>query len=112
MKKIFRLFLLILTFWVEENVLAQNIQESNSQLAFMAENAKPSSPEMQKAIENLEKMADKGNAEAQAKLGLMYEFGLGGVNKDIKKAMLYFEKAAKQGHSKAIQRLDFLKHQN
>jgi TPR repeat protein len=44
--------------------------------------------------------AEKGDAESQWKLGLMYECGLG-VFKDDKEACKWFEKAADQGHAYA-----------
>ena len=46
------------------------------------------------------KLAKKGNAEAEFKVGEMYETGFG-VNKDLKAAKIWITKAAKQGHENA-----------
>lgn len=46
------------------------------------------------------KLAEKGNAEAQFKVGQMYETGRG-VGKDMTKAMEWVTKAADQGHKTA-----------
>ena len=46
------------------------------------------------------KLAKKGNAEAEFKIGEMYETGFG-VKKDMKEAMLWITKAAAQGHENA-----------
>ena len=50
------------------------------------------------------KLADQGNAEAQYKVGEMYEVGKG-VPKDNARAREWLEKAANQGHRKAAYRL-------
>ena len=44
--------------------------------------------------------AERGHAEAQYQLGLLYEYG-NGVEKDIARAVEYYQKAAEQGHPKA-----------
>ncbi len=46
-------------------------------------------------------LAEKGDVEAQFKLGKIYGFGWKGVPKDYKQAIYWFEKAAKQGHVKS-----------
>lgn len=46
------------------------------------------------------KLAKKGNAEAQFKVGEMYETGFG-VNKSMKEAETWIQKAADQGHETA-----------
>ncbi len=43
------------------------------------------------------KLAQKGNAEAQFKIGEMYETGFG-VGKDLEQAQIWINKAASQGH--------------
>lgn len=53
------------------------------------------------------KLAEQGNAEAQYKVGEMYEKGKG-VPKDMTKANEWFNKAAKQGHKKAKYKLLYL----
>ncbi len=50
------------------------------------------------------KLADQGNAEAQYKVGEMYELGKG-VSPDNVKAREWLEKAANQGHRKAAYRV-------
>ena len=50
------------------------------------------------------KLAEQGNAEAQYKVGEMYETGKGST-KDLTQAQDWYEKAAKQGHKKAEYRL-------
>ncbi len=46
------------------------------------------------------KAAEQGHAEAQFKLGDVYQFG-GGVDRDLKEAFKWFRKAAEQGHAAA-----------
>ena len=46
------------------------------------------------------KLAKKGNAEAEFKIGEMYETGFG-VKKDMKQAKIWIDKAAAQGHGTA-----------
>lgn len=54
--------------------------------------------EKNNAAENpIVKMAEQGNALAQAKLGAMYLLGRDDVEKDEKKAAQWMEKAAQQG---------------
>lgn len=50
------------------------------------------------------KLAEKGNAEAQFKVGEMYETGFG-VKKDMAQAKLWVEKAAAQGNEAASYKL-------
>lgn len=52
-------------------------------------------------------LANKGNAAAQYSLGEMYEMGVG-VSKDEREALVWFKKAAAQGHNKSIYKLLFL----
>ncbi|MDH3459739.1 MAG: caspase family protein [Burkholderiaceae bacterium] len=47
-------------------------------------------------------VAATGNAEAQAYVGEMYQQGTGGAPRDFNKAIEWYEKAAKQGNSRAI----------
>jgi len=53
------------------------------------------------------KLAEHGNAEAQYKVGEMYELGTG-VPQDEKIAISWFEKAAAQGHKKSDYKLLYL----
>ena len=48
----------------------------------------------------LMRAAERGHAEAQYQLGLLYEYG-NGVEKDIARAVEYYQKAAAQGHPQA-----------
>lgn len=52
-------------------------------------------------------LAEKGNAEAQYKVGEMYELGKS-VPKDITNALIWYEKAAAQGHAKAGYKILYL----
>ena len=54
------------------------------------------------------KMADKGNAEAQFKVGEMYQTGRG-VKKDTAAASEWFKKAQSNGHTEAGYRLLYLR---
>lgn len=53
------------------------------------------------------KLAEQGNAEAQYKVGEMYETGKG-ADKDLTEARVWYDKAAKQGHKKAEYKILFL----
>jgi len=57
------------------------------------------------------KLAEQGNAEAQYKVGEMYEMGKGAA-KDLKKAHQWFEKSAKQGHKKASYKILYIEINN
>jgi len=57
------------------------------------------------------KLAEQGNAEAQYKVGEMYEMGKG-AKKDLKKAHEWFEKSAKQGHKKASYKILYIEIDN
>ena len=52
--------------------------------------------------------AQRGDAEAQHELGILYEFGYGMVNNQIA-ALAWYNVAAQQGHAKAATRRDILK---
>ena len=54
--------------------------------------------EMDEARAMLREAADQGHMEAQFHCGVMYGFGWG-VAKDDRLALMYYEKAARQGHS-------------
>ena len=54
------------------------------------------------------KMADYGNAEAQHKLGEMYEEGHG-TAKDFDKALEWYQKAAAQGYAPASKKIEQVK---
>lgn len=60
-----------------------------------------------KALAELAPLARQGNAEAQYYLGCMYSDGLG-VPRDPRKAAMWFERAARQGHREAAFSLGFL----
>ena len=53
------------------------------------------------AIVKYRQAAEQGNSFGQNNLGDMYEYGKG-VEKDCKKALYWYGKAAKQGHPRAI----------
>ena len=54
----------------------------------------------QEAVKLFRQAADKGNAQAQYNLGIMYKNGQG-VKRDDKEAVKWFQRAADQGHAKA-----------
>ena len=56
--------------------------------------------EFSKAMEMLVPLANDGIAEAQFYVGMMYDFGKGTIQDDIR-ASGWYEKAAKQGHAGA-----------
>lgn len=60
-----------------------------------------------KAHKHLKGLAEKGDAKAQTLLGLLYEKGVG-VEKDVEKALSYYEKAALQGLPEAESALGHL----
>ncbi|KAF9924320.1 hypothetical protein FBU30_005686 [Linnemannia zychae] len=53
-------------------------------------------------------IASQGNKEAQVKLGDIYKYGLGGVEKDYNRAKDWYLKAAEQGHACAQYNIGFL----
>ena len=60
------------------------------------------SADVAKAIEALRQSAEKGNAEAQFRLGVIYGNGDEGIGIDQQKAMSWFKQAARQGHENAL----------
>ncbi|MGE5149536.1 MAG: tetratricopeptide repeat protein [Rhodospirillaceae bacterium] len=60
-----------------------------------------------KAVQLLRPLADKGNPEAQEKIGRLYERGMG-VPKDFTQAEYWYRKAAEQGNPAAQARLGFM----
>ena len=62
-------------------------------------------------FDELQKLADQGNADAQFYLGVMYAIGRG-VAQDERKAVEWFRKAAAQGHEGAKKVLERLKSQD
>jgi len=58
------------------------------------------------ALKKLQPVAERGNADAQLRLGLMYREG-NGVPKDDKQAVAWLSKAAEQGQSEAQENLGF-----
>lgn len=62
-----------------------------------------------KAFINLKEGAEKNNPDAQYALGYMYYYGKG-VTEDKQKALFWFNRAALNGHEKAIEALNRLKH--
>ncbi len=59
------------------------------------------------ALKELKRLAEQGNAEAQALLGLMYNLGRG-VPLDVDQAMKWFKAAADQGNAEGQCRLGSL----
>jgi len=87
----------------ERQRLAQERRDEETQLANLgknevekiAENAKTDTS----SLEELQKIADLGNAYAQSNLGYMFTAGLGSLPKDLRKARELFEKSAAQGNA-------------
>jgi aspartyl protease family protein len=63
--------------------------------------------DIQKAVIWYNKAVDKGNIDAMANLGTLYEYGIG-IGKDEKKAFSLYKKAAEQGNAYAQTRLALL----
>jgi len=64
--------------------------------------------EYRKAFIRLKEASEKNNADAQYALGYMYFYGQG-VVENRQKAMYWFQRAAINGHQKAIDALNLLK---
>ena len=60
-----------------------------------------------KAFNTLLPCAETGDVESMAAIGLMYQLGLG-VDRNIKKAVLYLQKAAEEGSGPAAHNLGTL----
>ncbi|MFZ5523644.1 MAG: sel1 repeat family protein [Pseudomonadota bacterium] len=56
------------------------------------------------ALKKLQPIAEQGNADAQFRLGLMYDLG-NGVAQDDKQAVAWWSKAAEQGQAEAQEHL-------
>ena len=65
-----------------------------------AQNKSEASKWYNKAVDQYRKSAEKGNAEAQRKLGEMYQNG-SGVKRDLPEAAKLYLKAAEQGNARA-----------
>jgi localization factor PodJL len=59
-------------------------------------------------LKEIREAAQRGDAEAQLELGILYEFGYGMTNNQIA-ALAWYNLAAKQGQPKAAARADLLK---
>jgi TPR repeat protein len=59
-------------------------------------------------LKEIREAAQRGDAEAQLELGILYEFGYGMANNQIA-ALAWYSVAAKQGQQKAAARADLLK---
>jgi uncharacterized protein len=60
------------------------------------------------AMRRLRPLAEKGNADAQAKLGDIYSFDLGGVPRNDAAALSWYRKAADQGNTSAQLALGYM----
>ena len=69
-------------------------------LALATQSPAQTAKEEQEALTQLQAKADKGDAQAQLKLGGMYATGEG-VDRDFRKATKYYRKAADQGLARA-----------
>ncbi|OGI38168.1 MAG: hypothetical protein A2V91_04775 [Candidatus Muproteobacteria bacterium RBG_16_64_10] len=59
-------------------------------------------------LKEIREAAQRGDAEAQLELGILYEFGYGMTNNQIA-ALAWYNLAAKQGQQQAAARVDLLK---
>ena len=84
------------------SILLPLLLASSMCIAAVAENSSTSKSNPADSIttSEVEKLAYRGVAEAQYKLGVMYDIGKG-VPKDDAKAVEWYEKAAAQGHAEA-----------
>lgn len=64
------------------------------------DNQEQEKPNAKMTIDELTALSEKGDAEAQCKLGYRYKKGKG-VEQDYKKAAKWFAKSAKQGYMDA-----------
>lgn len=74
-------------------------------------NADIQSPKNNSNLTNIdmEKSANAGDPVQQYLLGLSYENGLNGYEKDIQSAIFWYSQAATKGHQPSLDKLDFLK---
>lgn len=68
-------------------------------------------PNLPSAIQKVEAQAMAGSPEAQHDLGAIYIAGHGGVERNLERAVMWFEKAAAQGIANASYNLGVLYHQ-
>ena len=77
-----------------------NVQGGSSEERYQEALAAYDAADLEKAYNLLQELAQQGKAEAQNKLGAMYENGVY-VTKDYQKAYEWFEKAARQNYAKS-----------
>lgn len=97
-------------------VIAKNRIRTLSAKSITSSNAKPRTNKNSEAISNLysktmqgdtsafaqlRRIAEQGNADAQTKLGFMYEYGRAGLPKDKNVAAAWYRRAAEQGFARA-----------
>ena len=68
----------------------------------------PLSSQAGTGLTDITNAAQRGDAEAQHELGILYEFGYGMANNQIA-ALAWYNVAAQNGHAKAAARRDILK---
>lgn len=77
-----------------------NCDVPTEKLASLRKNEKVVKKSTETSLELYKKAAEKGDAEAQFKIGVMYDNG-DGVPQDFKQAMVWYKKAAVQGNVNA-----------
>lgn len=77
-------------------------------LAALLPFAAPAGVDKTAGLKEIREAAQRGDAEAQLELGILYEFGYGMADNQIA-ALAWYNLAAKQGHPKAAARADLLK---
>src|SRR5208337_1204151 len=56
-------------------------------------------------LASVRRCAEAGDVKAQAELGLTYEYGLAGVQRDLSEALKWYRRAAEQGDGSAAHSL-------
>jgi len=87
----------------------QGYPDAEFSLGVLYENGSGVEKDYKKAVKLYFSSANKGSIAAQTTLAYAYENGYGGFQKDIQKAIYWYEKAAKQGDSWSKERLKELK---
>jgi TPR repeat protein len=78
---------------------AQGLPEAQRELAFVLLNTKP--PQTAEAVQLYTEAAQRGDAESQYQLGVLYDRGMG-VRPDLAQRQAWWSKAAAQGHAPAL----------
>ncbi|MCW9706547.1 tetratricopeptide repeat protein [Fodinibius salsisoli] len=97
-------------FWYQE-AAEQGVLRAQSEVANSYINGNGVARDYSKGLILLRKVANQGHAGSQYKLGVYYEQGSVGLDKDLVKAKYWYKKAAKNGNWVAENRLERLDNQ-